>query len=106
MQSLSSFFSKAGLASLTFLSTATHAPAAEGGRILIVRERATASLLDDSFTFRVMKLRGYYIDIFLSGEKRTLKLGDSFGPEDASCVVTFKKISPETKIARFTTTCP
>ncbi|MDG1210089.1 MAG: hypothetical protein P8Q48_09805 [Paracoccaceae bacterium] len=74
-------------------------------RTLIVRERATASLLDDSFTFRVMKLKGYFVDIMISGERRTLKLGDSFGPAEGACTVTFHEISPETRIARFKTDC-
>jgi hypothetical protein len=74
-------------------------------RTLILRERATASLLDDSFTFRVMKLKGYFVDIMISGERRTLKLGDSFGPAEGTCTVTFHEISPETRIARFKTDC-
>ena len=77
----------------------------EAMRTLVVRERATASLLDDSFTFRVMKLRGYSIDIMLRGEKLTLKLGDAFSPDHGACTVVFRKISPETRIARFQTDC-
>lgn len=75
-------------------------------RTLVVRERATASLADDTITFRVMKLKGYSVDIMLEGKKRTLKLGESFGPEDAACQVIFEEISPETRIARFLTDCP
>lgn len=78
----------------------------DGFRTLVVRERATATLIDDAFTFRVMKLKGYSVDIMLAGQKRKLKLGDSFGPADASCTVTFEEISPETRIARFLTDCP
>ena len=77
----------------------------EGYRTLVVRERAAASLLDDSFTFRVMKLKGYSINIMFLGEKRKLKLGDSFGPADSACTVVFEEISPETRIARFQTNC-
>ncbi len=88
------------------LTTCALASAAEdGARTLVVRERATVSLLDDSFAFRVMKLRGYFVDIMLAGEKRSLKLGDSFGPADGGCAVTFHEISPETRIARFQTNC-
>ena len=78
----------------------------EGFRTLVVRERATATLIDDTFSFRVMKLKGYSVDIMLAGKKRTLKLSESFGPADASCIVTFEEISPETRIARFQTNCP
>lgn len=78
----------------------------DGFRTLVVREKATASLIDDSFSFRVMKLKGYSIDIMLAGGKRKLKLGDSFGPKDGACTVVFEEISPETRIARFQTDCP
>lgn len=78
----------------------------EGFRTLVVRERTTAALIDDTFSFRVMKLKGYSVDIMLAGKKRKLKLGESFGPADASCIVTFEEISPETRIARFRTDCP
>ena len=53
-----------------------------------------------------MKLKGYFVDIMLAGERRRLKLGDSFGPPDGSCTVIFHEISPETRIARFFTDCP
>lgn len=84
----------------------TSVEASDSDRTLVVRERATASLIDDSFTFRVMKLKGYFVDIMLAGERRRLKLGDSFGPPDGRCTVTFHEISPETRIARFFTDCP
>lgn len=78
----------------------------DGFRTIVVREKTSALLINDSFTFRVIKLKGYSIDIKLAGERRTLKLGESFGPADASCVVRFEEISPETRIARFLTDCP
>ena len=78
----------------------------DGFRTLVVRERATATLIDETFDFRVMKLKGYSIDIMLAGQKRKLKLGESFGPKDQSCTVIFEEISPETRIARFQTNCP
>ena len=87
------------------LLTAGAAASEDGFRTLVVRERATASLMDASFSFRVMKLRGYSIDIMLAGEKRKLKLGDEFGPETDDCRVIFHEISPETRIARFQTNC-
>lgn len=90
----------------TLLSLAEGANAANDGlRTLVVRERATAELMDNSFAFRVMKLRGYSIDIMLRGERRKLNLGDHFGPADGSCMIKFEEISPETRIARFKTDC-
>ncbi len=95
------------LSGLTCLAAAPIPVAAdEGHRILVVRERATASLINDTFTFRVMKLKGYSVDIMLAGKKRTLKLGDGFGPADSACAVIFEEVSPETRIARFKTNCP
>jgi hypothetical protein len=79
--------------------------AEEGLRTLVVRERAETSLLDGTFSFRVLKLRGYSIDVRVAGEKRTLKIGESFAPSGGTCSVTFRKISPETRIARFLTDC-
>ncbi len=82
------------------------AEAAEDGfRTLVVRERASATLAENTLSFRVMKLRGYSIDIMLAGVKQTLKLGDSFTSADAACTVVFHEISPETRIARFRTDC-
>jgi len=75
-------------------------------RVLVVRERHTASLMDAAFNFKVLKLRGYSIDVRIEGERRVLRLGQSFGPSDGTCKVTFEEISPETRIARFLTTCP
>lgn len=82
------------------------AQAETGQRTLVVRERAVGSLLDGAFTFKVLKLRGYSVDVRIDGEKRLLKKGQSFALPDAGCSVTFKKISPETRIARFLTDCP
>lgn len=81
------------------------AGAAAEGRVLPVRERATAPLLDESFTFKVIKLQGYSVDVRINGEKRRLKLGEAFSPPGADCLVTFEEISPETRIARFRTDC-
>ena len=81
-------------------------PAGEGQRTLVVRERASASLLQGAFTFDVLKLRGYSIDVRIEGERRVLKMGETFSPTGADCQVVFRKISPETRIARFLTDCP
>lgn len=95
------------LLSCVVVLAAAPSPASDGAfRTLVVRERATASLVDDSFTFRVMKLRGYSVDIMLADGKRTLKLDESFGPAKGGCTVIFHEISPETRIARFRTNCP
>ena len=74
-------------------------------RVLPVRERATASLQDGALIFKLLKIRGYSIDIRVFGEKRRLNLGQSIMPEDGSCTVVFEEISPETRIARFRTDC-
>ncbi|MEO1494131.1 MAG: hypothetical protein AAFV19_18415 [Pseudomonadota bacterium] len=74
-------------------------------RVLVVRERHTASLLDGAFAFKVLKIRGYSIDIRAEGARTVLRLGQSLSPKDASCIVTFEEISPETRIARFVTDC-
>lgn len=91
---------------IIFASTAPALAAEDGFRTIVVREKTSTALINDSFTFKVMKLRGYSIDIMLAGEKRKLKLGDSFGPTDSACAVVFHEISPETRIARFQTNCP
>ena len=75
-------------------------------RTLVVRERNTANLLDGAFSFRVLKLRGYSIDIRVGDERRVLKIGQAFSAPNGACTVTFRKISPETRIARFRTDCP
>ncbi|MEM1164312.1 MAG: hypothetical protein AAGJ28_25580 [Pseudomonadota bacterium] len=76
-------------------------------RVLVVREKAEASLMDGAFSFRLLKIKGYSVDIRVTGEKRrTLKIGQSFGPASDDCRIVFKKISPETRIARFLTDCP
>ena len=74
-------------------------------RIFVVRERASASLLDGAFEFKVLKLRGYTIEIKAFGEKRSLKIGESFSSKDMECTVTFKEIATETRLARFATDC-
>ena len=87
----------------------THAAAAYTDteqRIVILREQATLQLLDGDFTIQLVKIRGYTVDVRIGGEKRTLKRGQTFGPDNGACSVTFVKISPETRIARFLTDCP
>jgi hypothetical protein len=74
-------------------------------RVLAVRERAEAVLQDGAFNFRVLKIRGYSIDVRIGGERRKLKLGQSFAPDAAGCTLIFTKVSPETRIARFATDC-
>ena len=87
------------------IHTATAASADEQ-RVMILRERKSIGLLDGTFPVQLLKIRGYSIDVRIEGEKRTLKRGESFGPASGACSVTFQKISPETRIARFLTDCP
>jgi hypothetical protein len=76
-------------------------------RAIVVRERASASLLNNEFTFEVLKIRGYSIKIRAAGEdSRVLKLGESIYPENSECAVVFTEIASETQIARFLTDCP
>lgn len=75
-------------------------------RILVVRERNTASLLNDSFTFQLMKIRGYSIDVKFDGARQKLKIGEAFSPAQANCSITFEEVASETQIARFKTDCP
>ena len=82
------------------------AHADEGYRTVVVREKAEASLMDGAFTFKLLKMRGYSVDIRVAGEKRVLKIGDRFTPGSGSCEVIFEENSPETRIARFATDCP
>ena len=94
---------------LLAISTMTHAAAAYADteqRVVILRERATLQLLDGDFAIQLVKIRGYTVDVRIDGEKRTLKRGQTFGPANGACSVTFVKISPETRIARFLTDCP
>jgi hypothetical protein len=75
-------------------------------RTIVVRERASASFLNDEFTFKVLKIRGYTIKVRVGdGENRELKLGESISPESSECAVVFEEIATETRIARFTTDC-
>lgn len=82
----------------------THADAEQ--RIFVVEERATASLHDGTFTFKVLKINGYTIVIKTDGEKRTLKIGQSFSSASANCSVVFEEIKTEAPIAQFKTNCP
>ena len=92
--------------SLAILLTQTSVTDAETERrIFVVREGASASLLDDKFDFKVLKLRGYNIEVKVLGEKRALKIGESLSPENSACSVTFEEIATETRLARFTTDC-
>ncbi|MEM7270782.1 MAG: hypothetical protein AAF401_16215 [Pseudomonadota bacterium] len=75
-------------------------------RTLPIRERSEASLLDGAVTLKVVKLKGYYVDIRMNDEKQTLKIGQTVSPPGSDCRITFVKISPETPIARFSTDCP
>lgn len=87
------------------LFAAAPADATAETRTVAVRELKTASLLDGAFEFQLVKIRGYSIDVRIAGKKQKLKLGESFEPESGECKVTFRKISPETRIARFETDC-
>lgn len=84
---------------------ATHGLSESGERTLVVRERHSADLLNGAFTFTVLKIRGYSIDVRIDGERRKLKIGRSFQPAGGDCTVLFEEISPETRIARFLTNC-
>ena len=89
----------------TIAGVASGAVAAEQ-RTIVVHEGATTTLAGGAAELKVVKLNGYSIDVRINGEKRRMKLGEGFTPEGADCAVTFKKISPETEIARFQTDCP
>ena len=88
------------------LAALTAAPSGAEERTLVIRERTTATLLDGAFSIKVWKIQGYSIDVRINGEKQLLRIGQSVSPDGADCTVRFKKISPETRIARFTTDCP
>ena len=75
-------------------------------RTIILRERASASVLDGAFSFKLLRMKGYSIDVRVAGRKQTLKFGDALEPSGADCTVVFHEISPETRIARFRTDCP
>ncbi|MEM7212531.1 MAG: hypothetical protein AAF479_11665 [Pseudomonadota bacterium] len=75
-------------------------------RVVVLREGATLTLLDQAFAMKLLKIRGYSVDVRIDGARRTLKKGDTFSPNDGGCFITFRKISPETRIARFGTDCP
>lgn len=94
------------LACATILaSLGAGADAAADGRVLPVRERASATLLSGGFTFKVVRLRGYFVDVSFDGARQRLKLGEAFAPPGTDCLVTFEEISPETRIVRFRTDC-
>lgn len=91
---------------LASVSSPMTAMAGNVERTLVVREGRSASLLGGDFSIEVLKIRGYSIVVRIDGERRVLKLGQSVASVGASCSVRFKKISPETRIARFLTDCP
>ena len=78
--------------------------AAADERVVILREGVSAELLDGTFTLKLLKIRGYNIDVRINDEKQKLKRGQTISP-DGDCYVTFRKVSPETRIARFATNC-
>ncbi len=92
------------LACLNSQTLAAGSTAAE--RVVILRERASVDLLDGALTLELKKIRGYTIDVRIDGKNRKLKRGETFSPDSGVCSVTFLKVSPETRIARFLTDCP
>ena len=88
------------------VSAAAPALADPNSRTLVLRERTTATLLDGGFAFKLLKIRGYTVDVRIDGERRKLKIGDQFPAGDADCSVVFEEILPETRIAHFQTDCP
>jgi len=92
---------------VSLILTAPLAAADPNQRTIVLRERASTTLLYGSFSFKLMKMRGYSIDIKIAdAPKRTLKLGQSFTPPKSTCSITFEENSPETRLARFKTDCP
>jgi hypothetical protein len=75
-------------------------------RTIVVRERNSAELLDGAFVFKVLKLRGYTIEVKFLGQKQSLKIGESLSSPNGDCNVTFDEIATETRLARFSTDCP
>ena len=74
-------------------------------RIVILREGASRTLDNGKLTLELLKIRGYTVDIRFQGDKQKLKRGDSLRVAGSGCSVTFQKVSPETRIARFLTDC-
>ena len=75
-------------------------------RTVVVRERGIASLLNGAFVFKLLKIKGYSIEVRALGRKRVLKIGQSFSPKEEDCSIIFEEIATETRIARFKTNCP
>lgn len=75
-------------------------------RVVVLREGATLSLLAEPIALKLLKIRGYSIDVRMNGMRQTLKKGQTVSLDGGTCSVTFRKISPETRIARFLTDCP
>lgn len=78
---------------------------AETQHTVVVRERATASFIGGTFTFKLLKINGYTIDVKVADKKQVLKIGESISSESAECSVVFEEIAIETRIARFRTNC-
>ena len=74
-------------------------------KTVIVREGKTIDLGDGAISFRLLKIKGYSIDVRIEGARRKLKLGETLTSNDGHCSITFHEISPETRIARFRTDC-
>lgn len=75
-------------------------------RTIVVRERNTAELLNGAFVFKVLKLRGYTIEVKFLGQKQSLKIGETLSSPNGDCNVIFDEIATETQLARFSTDCP
>ena len=84
----------------------TLAQAGEPHRTVVVREGKTAAFLEGAYPLKVLKIKGYSVDVRVDGARRVLKLGQSISPDGAGCSIVFEEISPETRIARFATDCP
>ena len=88
------------------LATGTQVQADLDERTIVLRERGEMSLLNGSFTFKLLKIKGYSVDVRVGGQRRNLKFGEAFSSPEGECSVKFDEISPETRIARFLTDCP
>lgn len=83
----------------------TEAQASPNMHQLVVRERASARLLDGAFTFKLAKIAGYTITVRIDGKDLKLKIGQSFSPENSDCRIVFDEIATETRLAKFSTNC-
>lgn len=92
------------LTALLLITAAATADAAK--RVVILREGASLTLDNGNLSVELLKIRGYTVDIRARNAKQRLKLGDTVTAAGSGCSVTFQKVSPETRIARFLTDCP